>query len=128
MADPMFSLNGGWSGMISPGNLDLLSRPSVPNPSGGTSSVFSMSIGVDGKEYLIPRVSEDGKMMNEKEAIRRFYDTNKYLGVFDSPENATAYASALHQQQAELGRRRSGLPQSVASHNQPFMLEYLIGN
>ena len=122
MPDPLMSLDGQWAGMLGGGNLDLLSRPSVPNPGGGASSVFSMSIGVDGKEYLIPRVSEDSRLLTEDEAVDAFMKTGNHLGVFDSPGSATAYAEALHKQQASLGRG----PDMVASHKQPYMLEYLL--
>jgi hypothetical protein len=98
----MTTLPGEWAGLATPGNLDLSQRPSVPNPEGGTSSVLSMSIGVDGKEYLIPRVSRGGELLDEKGAIAEFERTGQHLGAFDSPENATKYAEALHRQQAAL--------------------------
>ena len=93
---------GEWQGMVFPGNLDINNRPSVRNPAGGTSSVYSMSINVDGREYLIPRVSEDGRLLSEEEAIAEFNKTGNNLGAFDSPENATRYATGLHEQQASL--------------------------
>ena len=122
MPDPLMSLGGEWSGQLEGGNLDLLSRPSAPNPDGGMSSVFSMSVGMDGKEYLIPRVSEDSRLLTEDEAFDAFMKTGNHLGIFDSPENATAYASALHEQQASLSRG----PDMVASHKQPYLLEHLL--
>lgn len=90
------------SGMVEAGNLDLNQRPQVKNPDGSVSTVRSMSIGVDDKEYLIPTVSEDGRLLTEKEAIEQFQKTGKHLGVFDSPESATAYAKQLHTDQAKL--------------------------
>ena len=105
MPEPQRTVNGQWPGLLEPGTLDLNNRPSVPNPDGGTSSVFSMSIGVDGKEYLIPRVSEDGRLLSEDDAVKEFYRTKNHLGAFDSPNNATKYAEALHRQQQSLGEK-----------------------
>jgi hypothetical protein len=60
-----------------------------------------MSIGEDGREVLIPTVSDDGRIMNDNEAIQAYRSTGRHLGKFDSPDNATAYAEALHEQQAQ---------------------------
>jgi hypothetical protein len=42
----------------------------------------------------------DGKVVSDNEAIRHFYATHEHLGIFDTPENADAYAEKLHEQQA----------------------------
>lgn len=89
-------------GMIEPGNIDLSARPVVRHADGSISTVRSISVEVDGKEYLIPTVSEDGKVLSEDDAVKQFEKTGKHLGVFDSPEDATAYARQLHEDQESL--------------------------
>lgn len=95
------ALSQSYPGMLSMGNIDLFNRPKVNN-NGKISTVFSMGIGVDGKEYLIPRVSDEGKILSELEAKELFKKSGKHLGVFDTRENATNYAKILHEQQQRL--------------------------
>lgn len=87
-------------GQLSAGNVDLNHRPVVHNPDGSISTVLSKSFNFGGKEYLLPTVSDDGRIMSDQEAIQTFRKTGKHLGIFDSPASATAYAQALHNQQA----------------------------
>ena len=85
-------------GLITPGNLDLTNRPRVPNAAaGGTSSVFSMTVGMqdeNGNEvtYLIPRVTEDGRILEPDAAIENFRRTKQHMGVFSNEPDATAFS------------------------------------
>lgn len=102
-------------GLLEPGNIDLFAQPEVPNPKGGISTVFSTSVGFDGKEFLLPRVTPDGRFLSPDEAIREFKKTKRHLDVFDSPENATAFAKQLHSDYAAGKFRRRVLTRDDVS-------------
>jgi uncharacterized protein (TIGR02594 family) len=73
----------------------------VKNADGSISTVRSMSANFDGKEVLIPTVSNDGKILTNDQAIDQYKKTGQNLGVFDTPEHADAYAKQLHDAQAK---------------------------
>ena len=98
-------------GIVEQGNIDLRKRPKVQLEDGSTASVRPMSFNIDGKEVLIPTISQDGREQSRDEAIAEYKRTGKHLGMFDTAEHAKAYAEALRQnQEAEsLGGRKKEL-------------------
>lgn len=94
--------NAPTQGLLESGNIDLTRRPIVKNADGSVSTVRSMSFEEDGKEILVPTVSPDGKVLSDEQAIELYHKTGQKLGVFKSADDATAYAQALHNQQANL--------------------------
>lgn len=111
-------------GLVEQGNIDLNTRPSVTNPDGSVSSVRSMSVNIEGKEVLIPTVSEDGRIMSEDEAVAQYEKTGRHLGIFDTPQHATAYAEILHrEQEARTKKPAPGLNLTVPGMDTPPRFE-----
>lgn len=81
--------------MLEEGNIDLNNRPMVQNGN-SISTVLSKSFNFDGKETLLPTVSDDGRLMSDEESINQYKKTGKHLGIFDTPEAADEYAQKLH--------------------------------
>lgn len=105
-------------GLLEKGNIDIHNRPVVKNSDDSISTVRSMSTNIDGREVLIPTVSDDGRIMSDDEAIDNFMRTGKHLGMFDNPDDATAYAESLHNQQAdEYLPRNNQAPQQPVQRN-----------
>jgi hypothetical protein len=97
------------AGLLELGNIDLYTRPRVQNDDGSYSTVRSMSFGDEnGREILIPTVSDDGYIMSDNDAINHYYQTGRHLGIFDSPDAATAYAERLHELQEQYYGKRRG--------------------
>lgn len=104
-----FQALGPSPGMVAPGNVDLTNRPDVANADGSHSSVRSMSFqeSKDGPEILVPTVSDDGRILSDDEAIEMYRKTGRHLGMFKTPDAATAYADLLHrQQESQMGLSR----------------------
>lgn len=102
-------------GLLTPGTIaNLYNRPSTKSPAGpkgihpgNWSTTYSASFPLEeingGKgEVLIPTVV-DGKFLTDDEAKDRFRKTGEHLGIFDTWQNADAYALALHKSQEAAG-------------------------
>ena len=94
-------------GLVTPGNIDVSKLPAVRNPDGTVSTVRSMSVNIDGKEVLIPTVI-NGRVVSEEEAIQSYLKTGRHLGMFSSPEAATAYGKSLSAQEAQRVQKARG--------------------
>ena len=96
-------------GLLEAGNIDINSRPSVPNPLGGNSSVYSTSVNFGDGEILIPRVIPDGNgdwtvdvSKNADQAVAHYKKTGEHLGRFKTVDDANNYSDILHLQQAAM--------------------------
>jgi hypothetical protein len=99
------------------GNIDLNSRPVVSLPEGKVATLLSFSFkDDDGKEVLLPTITEDGNVISKDLAIKEYKKTGKYLGKFDTPDEATKYAKQLSQSQSAYAKDKLR-----AEHNQNFI-------
>jgi hypothetical protein len=87
------------SGLIKPGNIDLLHRPVVHNPDGSISTVRSITVGTPHGFVLLPTVV-GGRVVSNDAAIDHWRRSGQHLGVFASERAADRYAQQLHQSQA----------------------------
>lgn len=121
----MPNMENGPTGLLQPGNINLVGRPVVKNADGTISSEYSTSFGDEnGREILVPTVvngrflTKNGKKPlegsdEEREMFRRaqqhYEQSGEHLGIFDSPDNADAYAQIVHSRQM----RDEGMPTYV---------------
>ena len=101
------------------GTINLNNRPRVKNEDGSISTIRSISYNEDGKEILIPTISNEGKLMGDEEAIQYWDNESKklsaklgrpvkfHLGMYDTVEEANEAADKIHRQQAGQIRRWS---------------------
>ncbi len=115
-------------GMVTQGNINLFNRPSVNNEDGTISTVRTISIGTDAGEVLIPTVSDDGKLLSDDDAIALYEKTGKHLGIFDNPDDATAYAEKLHDQQDQYYVKGGNGDARGIRNNNPGNLEFSNSN
>ena len=103
-------LGAGAGGPLEPGNIDLNNRPIHHNPDGSISTVRSMSFQDEkgGPEILVPTIADDGTSLTDDQAIALYRRTGKHLGKFRTPDEATAYAQRLHEDQARMYLPRAG--------------------
>lgn len=80
------------------GNIDLNNRIVVYNIDGSFSTERSFSTNIDGQEVLLPTII-DGVVRSESYAINYYLENGKYLGKFDTVEEANDYAQRLHERQ-----------------------------
>jgi hypothetical protein len=94
-------------GALEAPTVDLEHRPRVKNADGTVSTVRSMGVNLDGKEVLIPTVSEDARIMGDDEAIEAYRKSGRHLGVYPDPETSDRAAEKIHQDQAKMTDRKS---------------------
>lgn len=99
-ASPLFTV-GQPKGLRTAGNLDLNTRPVVRNPDGSVSTVRTITVTDPRGAWLLPTVV-GGQVVPNEAAIAHWRATGENLGLFDTEENADAYAQALHEQQMQM--------------------------
>ena len=107
-------------GLIERGNIDLR-RPSIPNPEGGDSTVYSASFNFGGEEVLLP-LADEGRILTEEEAIEKYQRTGQHLGKFSTTEAADAYGEQLHD---EYQSNKYAMPEETTVKPERSYMQYL---
>lgn len=87
--------------VVTPGNIDLSARPVVHNNDGSVSTVRSIGVNIDGKEVLLPTVSDDGRLLSDDEAIKEYRRTGKHLGVYRTAQASDQAGQRIHEEQMQ---------------------------
>ena len=87
------------SGLVEYGNIDLSTRPKVKNADGSISTVRSVAWVIDGQTVLLPTVTDKGKIVTSRQALKLYQKTGKHLGKFVNESSADQYARLLHEDQ-----------------------------
>lgn len=114
--EQQYAAGGLVHGMIEMGNIDMLNRPRHINEDGSISTIRSIGFtDENGKEILIPTISDDSKLMSDEEAVESYYKTGKHLGIFDNIKDQQVYAEFLHNLQEDLEKHREKSEVNYAS-------------
>jgi len=88
------------NGELAPGNINLANRTRFDAGNGQQKTILGTSYNIDGVETLIPTVHpETGEDMGEEEAKDYYRKTGEHLGMYDSPDAATAASRSMSENQ-----------------------------
>ena len=94
------------------GNINLKNRPVVRNKDGTVSTVRTIGINTGNREVVIPTVSDRGRVMTNREAIKQYRTSGRHFGAYRTVEEASAAAQQLHLDQAAMHSRKQAKPSS----------------
>jgi hypothetical protein len=91
-------------GAVEAPTLDLKNRPYVSNRAEDgnwyNSTVRSMGFTDDqGRNVLVPSVSDDGRIMDDKEAWDEYLKTGRHMGVYPTAEQSDRAGEKIHEDQ-----------------------------
>jgi hypothetical protein len=113
--------------LIETGNINLTNRPVVKNADGTWSTVRSVYFETPQGVVVVPTVSDDGRIMSNSEAWKRYQLTGKHLGIFGSTNAAELFSRKLHEEQERAytpirGLERYREPEPVAPNLSRFAM------